>query len=76
MESHSIWIFVFVLWIEPRGCHGRAEAGERQLYIVTGTFGCYAWIVGGDGRLLKSGLGVASGEMNVVGLGIYLGHDD
>lgn len=29
------------------GSHGRAEAGGRQLYLVTETFGCYAWIIGG-----------------------------
>ncbi|KAK1328592.1 hypothetical protein QTO34_012165 [Cnephaeus nilssonii] len=62
--------------IEPTGSQGRAEAGGRQLYTVMETFGCYAWIVGAAGRLLRSGLGVAVGEMNVVGLGTYLGHDD
>lgn len=32
MESHSIWILVFVQCIEPTGSQGRAEAGETALH--------------------------------------------
>lgn len=43
------------------GSHGRTEAEERQLYLVTGTFGCYTWIVGGDREAVEVWTGGGKG---------------